>query len=69
MFSSSLQPAPLTRPRFEPDASKGLRVLSELMVDLITSVRRSDIGKLVGFLTQADLRRAERAVLMMLGFG
>ena len=59
--------APLFRVTVEPSAANGLRMRSSLMVDKITSVPRSKLGRLVGRLTDDDLVRLTRAVMVFLG--
>ncbi len=39
------------------------------MTDILVTVRREQVGTVIGHLTATDLRRAERALLTLLGFG
>jgi mRNA interferase MazF len=68
LFTTALADAMPLRPRITPDARTGLRQVSDLMADIIVTARRSDVGQVIGHLSSEDLRRAERAVLVMLGF-
>lgn len=58
---------PLVRPLVEPDAANGLRAASRLMVDKITTLPKSKLGKRIGNLNEADMLRLNRAVLVFLG--
>ncbi|MBR0959192.1 type II toxin-antitoxin system PemK/MazF family toxin [Bradyrhizobium japonicum] len=66
-FTTNETEAPLFRLPVDPTEHNGLRVLSRLMVDKITTVPRSKIGKLVGRLDDEDLLRLNRAMLVFLG--
>ncbi|WP_025038218.1 type II toxin-antitoxin system PemK/MazF family toxin [Bradyrhizobium sp. DOA9] len=66
-FTTNDTEAPLFRLAVDPTENNGLRVLSRLMVDKITTVPRSKIGKLVGRLDDEDLLRLNRAMLVFLG--
>jgi mRNA interferase MazF len=59
--------APLIRLRVDPNEANGLRASCRLMVDKITTVRRSRLGARVGRLAQADLVRLNRAIVVFLG--
>ena len=59
--------APLLRLPVEPADENGLRVPSRMMVDKITTVPRAKIGRRVGRLSDEDLTRLNRAVLIFLG--
>ena len=59
--------APLFRPPVVPNAENGLRAPCRLMVDKITSVPKSRLGKLVGRLGDEDLATLNRAALVFLG--
>ena len=52
---------------FEPDERNGLRAVCRLMVDKITTVPKAKIGVRVGRLTDEDMVRLNRAVLVFLG--
>lgn len=59
--------APLFRLAIEPSHSNGLSSASRLMVDKITTVRRTRLGERLGALDDADLVRLNRAALVFLG--
>lgn len=66
-LSSTLRDAPLTRIALDPTVANGLEQSSEVMVDRITTVRRSQVGQRVGQLTNQDMLRVERSILVFLG--
>lgn len=59
--------APLLRLSVEPAEENGLRVPSRMMVDKITTVPKAKIGRRVGRLSDEDLTRLDRAVVVFLG--
>jgi mRNA interferase MazF len=59
--------APLFRLPIKPNRDNGLRVPCALMVDKITSLPKSRLGKLIGRLDESDLVRLNRAALVFLG--
>ena len=59
--------APLFRLPITPNEMNGLRAECRLMVDRITTVRRSRLGTQVGRLADADMLRLNRAVVVFLG--
>ena len=68
LFTSDLDETPFIRPRFKPTDGNGLHETSDLMVDIIITARREQVGKVVGRLSLEDMARAERALLIFLGF-
>lgn len=66
-FTTDPTAAPLFRLRVEPDELNELRVPSSLMVDKLTTVPRSKLGAYVGRLSDEDMVRLGRAVLVFLG--
>jgi mRNA interferase MazF len=66
-FTTDPTDAPLFRPRIEPTEANGLRATCRLMVDKITTVPKSRIGARVGRLTDEDIIRLNRAVVVFLG--
>ncbi|MGD9537002.1 MAG: type II toxin-antitoxin system PemK/MazF family toxin [Alphaproteobacteria bacterium] len=66
-LTSSATDAPLARPIVEPDGTNGLRIASRLMVDKITTVPKTKLGKRIGKLGDADMLRLNRAILVCLG--
>lgn len=59
--------APLFRIAIDPDDSNQLRETSRLMVDKLTTVPRSKLGARVGRLSDEDMIRLARAVVVFLG--
>ena len=59
--------APLLRLSVEPSDENGLRAASQLMVDRITTVPRTKLRRHIGDLSDEDLVRLNRAVLVFLG--
>jgi len=66
-FTTDLTDAPLFRLPVAPSERNGLRSASRLMVDKITTVSKSKLGKLIGRLDQEDLVRLDRAIMVFLG--
>lgn len=66
-FTTDPIEAPLFRLHIEPDDVNGLREPSSLMVDKITTVPRSKLGENIGRLSDEDLVRLGRAMLVFLG--
>lgn len=66
-FTTDETDAPLFRLPVEPNERNGLRVPSRLMVDKVTTVPKSKIGRLIGRLDDEDVVRLNRAVLVFLG--
>lgn len=65
-FTADPTEAPLIRLRVEPGDS-GLREVSSLMVDKVTTVPRSRLGDLIGRLDDEDMMRLGRAIVVFLG--
>lgn len=65
--TSSLVNAPLFRLAIEPSPRNGLRTLSQLMVDKLTTVRRERIGATIGLLEPEPMTRLNRALALWLG--
>ena len=68
LFTTSLDEVPVIRPRFAPTEANGLREISDLMVDVLVTGRRGDVGKIIGHLSDEEMARADRALLVFLGF-
>lgn len=66
-FTTDPTNAPLFRLPVKPNDENGLRAPCKLMVDTITTVSRSKIGLRVGRLTDEDMVRLNRALLVFLG--
>lgn len=67
-FTTDPTEAPLFRLRVEPDDVNGLQEPCSLMVDKITTVPRSKLGRSIGRLGDDDLIRLGRAILVFFGF-
>jgi len=65
-FTTDPTDAPLFRLRIEPSESNGLRAVSRLMVDKITTVSKAKLGARVGRLADEDVVRLNRAILVFL---
>jgi mRNA interferase MazF len=65
--TSALVNAPLFRLAVEPSPRNGLRALSQVMVDKLTTVRRERIGATIGDLEPETLTRVNRALALWLG--
>jgi len=59
--------APLLRLTVEPSAGNGLRASSQLMVDKITTVSKPKVRTRLGRLSDEDIIRLNRAVIVFLG--
>lgn len=66
-FTTDPTEAPLIRLRIDPDDLNGLRELSSLMVDKITTIQRTKLGERIGRLSDDDLLRLGRAIVVFLG--
>lgn len=66
-FTTDPVDAPLIRLAIEPSQINGLDATSRLMVDKITTVRRSRLGTRLGQLDDADVLRLNRAMVVFLG--
>jgi mRNA interferase MazF len=59
--------APMLRILVEPSPENGLRAVSRLMVDKVTTVPRSRLCQCIGRLPDDDLLRLNRSLLVFLG--
>jgi len=66
-FTTDPSDAPLFRLAVEPNERNGLRSLSRLMVDKITTVPRSKVGDRIGRLDDEDVLRLNQAAMVFLG--
>ena len=66
-FTTDPTDAPLFRLEVMPDAANGLRSTSRLMVDKLTTVPRGRLGSRLGALSNEDLVRLDRAMVVFLG--
>ncbi|MCG8556944.1 MAG: type II toxin-antitoxin system PemK/MazF family toxin [Proteobacteria bacterium] len=65
--TSAIIDAPLFRITVEPEPGTGLRRVSQIMVDKVTTVRRERIGEPIGRLQDAAMTRVSRAIALWLG--
>jgi len=66
-FTTVPKDAPLIRILIEPSARNGLAEPCRLMVDKISTLPRSKLGRHIGRLDDEDMVRLNRAVLVFLG--
>lgn len=66
-FTTDDTDAPLFRLLIQPSDRNGLRCVSRLMVDKITTVPKSKIGTRVGRLDDEDVFRLNQAIVVFLG--
>ncbi len=66
-FTTEPTEAPLIRLVVQPHPSNGLREVSSLMVDKVTTVPRNRLGERIGQLGDEDLVRLGRAMVVFLG--
>jgi mRNA interferase MazF len=67
LITTDLADLPVFRIPVEPTPDNGLRAVSRLMVDKVTTVQRSRIGHRIGQLADDDLLRLNRSLLVFLG--
>ena len=68
-FTTNPTPAPLFRLPVKASESNGLKEESSLMVDKITTVTRTKVGRRIGRLEDEDIVRLNRAIVVFLGLG
>jgi mRNA interferase MazF len=66
-FTTDATPAPLFRLEIEPTSQNGLKAVSYLMADKITTVPKTKLGVDIGRLDDEDVVRLNRAVMVFLG--
>ena len=66
LFTGTLNEMPISRPLFEPTPENGLISTSDLMTDILITVRHERIGGVIGRLNDEDMRRVDRALLIFL---
>lgn len=66
-FTTDPTRAPLLRVPIEPDELNGLDQLSSLMIDKLTTVPRASLDSQIGRLSDQDMLRAARAIVVFLG--
>ena len=68
-FTSDPTDAPLFRLPVQPDETNGLQALCRLMVDKVTTVPKAKLGRRIGRLSDEDVLRLNRALVVFLGIG
>lgn len=66
-FTTDPTDAPLIRLLIEADEVTGIRESSRLMIDKITTIPRSKLGERIGQLSDDDMIRLSRALVVCLG--
>ena len=66
-FTTDETEAPLFRIAIAPNERNGLRSVSHLMADKVTTIPRQCLGERIGQLDDADVVRLKRAILVFLG--
>ena len=66
-LTSDLTEAPLFRVSLAPAPENGLHAECRVMVDKITTLRRSRLTRRIGSVAAIDMRRIERSILVYLG--
>jgi mRNA interferase MazF len=66
-FTTSDVDAPLLRVPIEPTTATGLASASSLMIDKVTTVPRTSLTHRIGRLSEADMVRTDRALLVFFG--
>jgi mRNA interferase MazF len=67
LFTGTLTGAANVRPRFQPDQENGLIAPSELMVDILVTVRRERVGNVIGRLNEDQMGSVDAALAVFLG--
>jgi mRNA interferase MazF len=65
--TSTILDAPLFRVTVEPSTTNGLRTISQIMVDKLTTVRRDRVAQSLGQLEEDTMLRVNRALVLWLG--
>ncbi|HWU61983.1 MAG TPA: type II toxin-antitoxin system PemK/MazF family toxin [Ensifer sp.] len=66
-FTSDPTDAPLFRVQIEPSNLNGLKLSSRLMVDKLTTVHKTKLGKRIGSLSRSDILRMNQSIIVFLG--
>ncbi len=66
-LTTDATPAPIFRLPVEPSAGNGLREPCRLMVDKLTAVPRTRLGRRLGSLAREELKTLNRAIFVFLG--
>jgi mRNA interferase MazF len=65
--TSTIVDTPLFRVTVEPSRRNGLRLVSQIMVDKVTTVRRERLGQMIGRLEEDMMLRVSRALALWFG--
>jgi len=65
--TSTIVDAPLFRVTVEPSRQNGLRTVSQIMVDKVTTVRLQRLGQTIGRLEEDVMLRVSRALALWFG--
>ena len=65
--TTTIVDTPLFRLAIEPSTTNGLRSLSQIMVDKLTTVRAARVGKTIGHLEDDAMQRVNRALALWCG--
>lgn len=65
--TSTIVATPLFRVTVEPSRRNGLRLVSQIMVDKVTTVRRQRLGQTIGRLEEDVMLRVGRALALWFG--
>ncbi len=65
--TSTIVDTPLFRVTVEPSRRNGLRLVSQIMVDKVTTVRRQRLGQTIGRLEEDVMLRVSRALALWFG--
>lgn len=66
-ITSSIMNAPIFRVTIEPSLENGLRKISQVMIDKISTLKRDKIGSHIGRLPESMLLRITRALAVWIG--
>jgi mRNA interferase MazF len=66
-MTSELADAPHFRITIEPSTTNGLRLRCQIMADKPVAVRRTRVGRIIGRLDVADIRRLNAAIAFVMG--
>lgn len=66
-LTSDLAPSKLLRIRVAPTTENGLLVDSSIMVDKVTTIPRTKLGRRIGALSEAEMSTLNQAIVVFLG--
>ena len=67
LFTTFEMDTPLARPLIQPSSQNNLRQPCRIMVDKLTTVPKSKLGKFIGRLAHEDIVELNQAMLVFLG--